>query len=298
MPPDKDQSVTIMAPKRISRIMRLTAFSFLLLLAYAIFCQCCMRMRWNDQKAYSVFKSKEAPLNIYDTVINNRHIHYAVSGSDSLPTLVFIHGSPGSWFHYMKFMYDTDLRRKFRMVSFDRPGFGYSDFGDAMHLQDQCKLLLPVLQKLKGDKPLYLCGHSMGGPVVTKLAADDPSLFAGIVIVAGAIDPAQEKRETWRHIMQYKPLYWLLPGAFGPSNTELLYLKKDLVPLADDLKKITCPVIFVHGDEDTWVPIENVAYGKKMMINAASIHVDTIHGADHQIPWKNREALKNILMGL
>lgn len=167
-----------------------------------------------------------------------------------------------------------------------------------MHLQDQCKLLLPVLQKLKGDKPLYLCGHSMGGPVVTKLAADDPSLFAGIVIVAGAIDPAQEKRETWRHIMQYKPLYWLLPGAFGPSNTELLYLKKDLVPLADDLKKITCPVIFVHGDEDTWVPIENVAYGKKMMINAASIHVDTIHGADHQIPWKNREALKNILMGL
>jgi hypothetical protein len=46
------------------------------------------------------------------------------------------------------------------------------------------------------------------------------------------------------------------------------------------------------------VPIENVAYGKKMMVNAASISVDTLKGADHQIPWKNREEFKNILLGL
>jgi hypothetical protein len=48
----------------------------------------------------------------------------------------------------------------------------------------------------------------------------------------------------------------------------------------------------VHGDKDTWVPIENVAYGKKMMINAASIKVDTLLNADHQILWKNKEELK------
>lgn len=287
-----------MALPRYKRIMRWT-FSLLgILLAYIIFCQCCMRMRWNDDKVYRVFASKHAPLQIHDTLISGRHIHYAISGDTSLPTLVFIHGSPGSWFHYMKYMYDSALLRKFRIVSFDRPGFGYSDFGQAMHLQDQCRLLLPVLQSLKTTQPLFLCGHSMGGPVVVQLAAMDTALFKTVVIVAGAIDPAQEKYETWRHILRYKPLYWLLPGAFGPSNTELLWLKKDLYPLADEMKKIRAQIWFIHGDEDTWVPIENIAYGKKMMINAASIRVDTLHGADHQIPWKNREQLKSLLLQL
>lgn len=287
-----------MSPKRKRRIMRVSVGFILLLLTYTIFCQCCMRMRWNDNKAYSVFKSKHVPLKIHDTVIDNRHIHYAVSGNDSLPTLVFIHGSPGSWFHYMKFMYDSALQQKFRIVSIDRPGFGFSDFGKAMHLQDQCKLIMPVLEKLKTDRPLYLCGHSMGGPVTVELASMRPGLFKTIVLVAAALDPKQEKKETWRHIMKNKPLYWLLPGAFGPSNTELLYLKEDLKPMANSFKNISCNVVFVHGDKDTWVPIENIAYGKNLMVNAASITTDTLRGADHQIPWKNREELKEILLKL
>ncbi len=278
---------------------RILLYSTALLSMWILLAQCfIMRERWSDKKAYSVFKAKEVPLKIYDTVINNRHLHYAVSGSDSLPTLVFIHGSPGSWMHYMKFMWDSTLRSKFRIVSIDRPGFGYSDFGKAMHLQEQCAIISPVLQKLKTDKPLYLVGHSMGGPVVVKLAADNPAIITTLVIVAGAIDINQEAKETWRHIMNVRPLYWTLPGAFAPSNTELLYLKKDLLPLQNDFKNITCNVLFVHGDKDTWVPIENIAFGTKMMTNAASIKADTLHGADHQIPWKNKDALKEILLQL
>ena len=85
-----------------------------------------MQNRWGDNKAYRVFKAKNVPLTIYDTIINDRHLHYAVSGNngDSLPTLVFIHGSPGSWMNYMKFMWDSSMRKKFRMVAIDRPGFG------------------------------------------------------------------------------------------------------------------------------------------------------------------------------
>jgi pimeloyl-ACP methyl ester carboxylesterase len=198
----------------------------------------------------------------------------------------------------MKFMWDTAMRKKFRIIAIDRPGFGYSSFGKAMHLQDQCNMIMPVLEKLKSEKPMYLVGHSMGGPVAVKLAADKPSLFKTIVIVAGAIDVSQEKKENWRRLMNVKPFYWALPGAFGPSNKELLYLKKDLIPLQNDFAKITCNVLFIHGDKDTWVPIENIAYGTKMMIHAASISADTLKGADHQIPWKNRETFTGILLGL
>jgi pimeloyl-ACP methyl ester carboxylesterase len=274
-------------------------YTFLILLLWIFLSQCLiLRNRWSDGKAYRVFASKKIPLNIHDTLINKRHIHYAVSGPDSLPTLIFLHGSPGSWMNYMKFMWDTTLEKKFRIVSIDRPGFGYSDFGKPLHLQEQCKLILPIFQSLKTKQPMFLCGHSMGGPIAVQLAASDPSLFTTIILVAGSIDVNVEKQETWRKIMNVKPLYWLLPGAFGPSNTELLYLKADLLPLQQEFKKVTCNVYFIHGSKDTWVPIQNIAYGKSMMINAQSIRADTIFGADHQIPWKNKKEFTDMLLSL
>jgi pimeloyl-ACP methyl ester carboxylesterase len=285
---------------RLKKIMRKTIlYSIALLTVWILLAQCfIMRNRWSDNKAYRVFKTKDVPLKIVDTIINQRHLHYAVCGPDSLPTLVFIHGSPGSWMNYMHYMWDSAMRKKFRIVAIDRPGFGYSDFGKALHLQEQCSIILPVLQQLKTKAPMYLVGHSMGGPVASKLAADDPHLFNTIVIVAGALDINQEAKETWRKIMNVRPMYWALPGAFGPSNTELLYLKNDLLPLQKDFKNITCKVLFVHGDKDTWVPIQNIAFATKMMVNAASISADTLQGADHQIPWKRMDELKQILLNL
>lgn len=279
--------------------LKIFLLSLLLLAVWIALAQCfVMKERWSDKKAYAIFKADSIPLEMHDTIINSTHLRYAVTGGDSLPTLVFVHGSPGSWMHYNHYLRDADLRRKFRLVAIDRPGFGYSSFGKAMHLQEQCNIISPIMQGLRNAHPMFLVGHSMGGPVAVKLAADNPTLFKTVVIVAGAIDINQEAKETWRRIMNVRPLYWTLPGAFGPSNTELLYLKDDLVPLQQDFKKITCNVLFVHGDKDTWVPIQNIAYGKKMMVNAASVSADTLHGADHQIPWKRREDLKAILLKL
>jgi pimeloyl-ACP methyl ester carboxylesterase len=215
------------------------SYSFVLIFIWIILAQCLiMKNRWSDKKALNVFNAKHIALQIKDTVINTHHLHYAICGSDTLPTLVFIHGSPGSWMNYMKFMWDSSMRKKYRIVAIDRPGFGYSDFGEAMHLQQQCKMIMPVLEKLKTEKPMYLVGHSMGGPIVVKLAAENTKLFSKIVIVAGALDVTQEKKETWRKVMNVKPFYWALPGAFGPSNTELLYLKNDLLGLQNDFSKI------------------------------------------------------------
>ena len=46
----------------------------------------------------------------------------------------------GSFSEYMK---DSMLLKKFRMVSVDRPGFGYSDYGQAQHLDVQSRLDQP-----------------------------------------------------------------------------------------------------------------------------------------------------------
>jgi pimeloyl-ACP methyl ester carboxylesterase len=280
---------------RIHNIMKkIILYSILLVTVWVTLSQCLiMRNRWNDGKAYSVFKNKKVLLQLLDTTINNHRIHYAVCGDTNLPTLVIIHGSPGSWMNYMHYMWDTSMRNKFRIVAIDRPGFG-----KAQNLQIQADLILPVIESLKNTKPLYLLGHSLGGPLSVKIAASKPALISKLILVAAALDVSQEKKENWRHFMDKKPFYWLLPGAFGPSNTELLYLNNDLITLQPAFKKITCDVLFIHGDKDTWVPIENVAYGKSMMTNAASLVSDTIKNADHQIPWKNEARLKEILLGL
>jgi pimeloyl-ACP methyl ester carboxylesterase len=284
---------------RKSIMKKIVLYSIVLITIWVTLSQCLiMRNRWSDGKAYSVFKNKNVPLQLLDTTINNHRLHYAVCGDTNLPTLVIIHGSPGSWMNYMHYMWDTSMRKKFRIVAVDRPGFGYSDFGKAQNLQTQTDLILPVIEKLKNTKPLYLLGHSFGGPLAVKLAASKPTLITKLILVAAALDVSQEKKENLRHLMNKKPFYWLLPGAFGPSNTELLYLKKDLVTMQPDFKKITCDVLFIHGDKDTWVPIQNVAYGISMMTNATSLISDTIKNADHQIPWKNEDRFKEILLAL
>src|SRR5882757_1467746 len=93
------------------------------------------KLRWSDRQAQRVFNNKNIPLKTCDSIIDGHRIHYAMTGDDQLPSLVFIHGSPGSWINFRKYMWDTELLRKFRIISIDRPGFGYSDFGKAMHLQ-------------------------------------------------------------------------------------------------------------------------------------------------------------------
>lgn len=114
-------------------MMRKFLLYILLALSIWLFLSWCliMRKRWSDSKAKTVFASKNVSLNIYDTIINNHHLHYAVSGSGNLSVLVFIHGSPGSWMNYMKFKWDSALRKKTKIVSIDKPGFGYSNFGKA-----------------------------------------------------------------------------------------------------------------------------------------------------------------------
>ena len=132
-----------------------------------------------------------------------------------------------------------------RLISIDRPGFGYSDYGDAEILQRQSELISPLFYKLANGKAAYLVGHSLGGPMIVKLAADNPNLFSSLVILAGSMDPAEEKPEKWRPWLFKTPLNWFVPGALRPSNEELWYLKKDLVNMKEDFKKINCPVYYI-----------------------------------------------------
>ena len=267
-------------------------------LSWLLFAQSCMSFRKTDDEEKKEFSKSHILLRTATIKVFGRNIHYALTGQDSLPTLFFIHGSPGNWNAFAEYMKDSQLLKKFRMVSIDRPGFGYSDFGNAEHLDMQSLRISPLFSQLTNHKPMFLAGHSLGGPLVVKLGAENPGIFSGLVIISGSIDPKEEKPEKWRPWLFNTSLNYLVPGALRPANEELWYLKKDLVPLAKDFAKISCPVYFIHGASDDWVPPANVTYGKSLLVHAPFIEVTMIPRANHFIPWTKFNEIRAVLLKL
>lgn len=268
------------------------------LLLWLILAQGCMSFRKADDVAKKEFSEARVALKTATILVDGHHLHYALTGNDTLPTLYFIHGSPGSWDAFEAYMRDPVLLERFRMVSVDRPGFGHSDYGSAEPLARQSELISPLFAVLDNHRPLFIAGHSLGGPMAVKLVADNPGLFSGMLLLAGSIDPAQEKSEKWRPWLFKTPLNYLVPGAMRPSNEELWYLKKDLVDLAADFTKITCPVYIVHGTVDPLVPFANTEYGKKMLVNSSRVEILPLPGANHFIPWTRYDIIRSVLLKL
>lgn len=258
----------------------------------------CMTFRQADSTMKKSFQQKGVELTTKTEIIERHHIHYAQTGTDSLPTLVFIHGTPGSWDAFAMYMWDSTLLQHYRMISIDRPGFGYSDFGRPENLERQSQLITPLLDKLNNGKPMYLAGHSLGGPMIVQLAADNPHMYNGLVLISGSVDPDEEKPEKWRPWLFKTPLNFLVPGAFRPSNKELWYLKKDLVKLKSSFSKIDCPVYFIHGGNDTWVPPANVEYAKKLLVNTPKVGELIIPDGNHFIPWTKFREIRDVLLNL
>lgn len=274
-------------------------FVFILFCGYLLFCQSCMRMRMTAKKTTEFFSKSHTTFKDATYKISEEHqIHYIETGDSTKPTLFFLHGSPGSWDAYKTYLSDLDLQKKYRLIAIDRPGFGYSNFGEAQDLNTQAKLILPFIQSKNNNQPITLIGHSMGGPVIVKLATKNPKLFKNLVILAGAIDPKAETPENWRPILISKPIRYLIPGAFRPSNDELWWLKDDLKIMKSQLHKITSNVVIIHGTEDSLVPYSNVAFMKKEFIKAKKIETIPIEKADHFIPWTHFEIIKKSLLNL
>jgi len=280
------------------RIMKVFIVVGVILLIWLILAQSCMTFRVADAEAKQKFAAKGIELTTNTIEVEKHHLHYVQTGSDTMPTIFFVHGTPGSWDAFSIYLQDSLLLQKFRLVSIDRPGFGNSDYGKPENLARQSQLISPLFKKLENGKPYFLAGHSLGGPMVIKLAADNKNMFNGIVVISGSIDPDEEKPERWRPILFETPLNYFVPGAMRPSNEELWYLKKDLVLLRDDFKKITCPVYFIHGQSDTWVPPGNVEYGKKLLVNAPQIGELMIPGDNHFIPWTKFKEIRDVLLYL
>jgi pimeloyl-ACP methyl ester carboxylesterase len=258
----------------------------------------CRYMRMPDKKAQTEFSVHDLQPRFTFVYVGKVKLHYVKQGNDTLPTIFIVHGSPGSWKRYRQYLMDTDLLKHFRVIAIDRPGFGYSNPGHAYHLDEQSKLIYGIVQQEQNGKAFNLVGHSLGGPIIVKLAQDHPEAYSSLTILAGSISPYDEPKEKWRAIFVYSPLGWLWPRPFRVCNTEIWYFKKDLWQLDTCYNRLTMPVTFIHGDKDPLVTVKTVAYGTKKLAFNKRVKVIIIPGANHYIPYEHFDIIKAHLLTL
>ncbi len=252
----------------------------------------CVTFREKPKVITSYFAAHKVEGTIATYQSGSRKMHYAQTGDTGKPLVVFVHGSPGSLSAFVPFLVDSSLLNEAQLISIDRPGFGYSQYGQGERsLAAQAAVIRDLLVQKKADQPLILVGHSLGGPLVGRVAMDYPDLIDGLVVVAGSIDPDLEPNETWFRAPLATPfLRWILPGSLRASNYELYHLKPELEMMVPNWRFVRCPVVIIHGKRDNLVPFGNVAFAEKHLDPSSTKYI-THDGARHFIPWEQPEMI-------
>ncbi|MDP4678827.1 MAG: alpha/beta hydrolase [Cyclobacteriaceae bacterium] len=190
-----------------------------------------------------------------------RVINYTLIESGDKPLVVFLHGAPGSLSAFIDYLKNKELQESVNMISVDRPGYGHSNFGkEETSLEKQDFYISELIKLHRGTKSVILIGHSLGGPIVAKVAMKYPELVQGLIIVAGSIDPELEKEEWYRPLGRGLLGKLFLPKSFWVTNEEIYHLKNELEMILPEWKDLKIPVTLIHGIEDNLVPKENAEF--------------------------------------
>lgn len=225
-------------------------------------------------------------------------LRVAIAGDTRKPSVVFVHGSPGSWNNYIGFLSNTSLLSNYCLVAVDRPGFGRtSPRGAEPSMETQARRIHNAVVASGVEMPSVWVGHSLGGPVVARLAVDFSNSVRGLVLVAPSIDPDFEKRKWYNWIARFPLVRWGLSRDWRNSNDEIFPHHGELVELSKKLPDVTAPIIVVQGDRDSLVPPENAAYVSRVF-TASKVEVRMLAGVDHFIPWSHPDEIIKAIRAL
>ncbi|MFC5510002.1 alpha/beta fold hydrolase [Massilia jejuensis] len=120
--------------------------------------------------------------------VDGVRLHYLERGSG--PVLVLLHGNGvfANDFEYSGLM--AQLSERYRVIAFDRPGYGYSERprSTVWTPDAQARLLHHALQQIGVDSAIVL-GHSWGTMVALAMGLQVPDFVRGLVLLSGYYYP-------------------------------------------------------------------------------------------------------------
>ncbi|HJE25814.1 MAG TPA: alpha/beta hydrolase [Methylorubrum populi] len=134
-------------------------------------------------------------------------------GEGARATVVLLHGASANAYDPMEGVGRSLARAGYRVIAFDRPGYGNSDRlagSEAASPAVQGRALGQALDRL-GVGKVILLGHSWSGALVLRMALDRPERVQGLVLVAPVAVPFPPRPLPWWANLALKPpVTWLL----------------------------------------------------------------------------------------
>lgn len=208
-----------------------------------------------------------------------------MKGSGHTP-LLFLHGSPGDWQAWARYLDAPGLSAYSPRMAVDRPGFGGSGQGAVVtDLRAQATLIAELIPV---GSPAIVVGHSLGGPLVGWLLLDHPEKFCGGVMVAGAIAPDLEAPRWYNRLAQTWLVQWLAPKEILWANTEIMALQRELQKLDAHWSQLRRPLIVLQGDRDELVDPNTADYAERH-IPPSWLQVQRVPEQGHFVLWNQPE---------
>ena len=257
-----------------------------------------VQFRRNDKELQKFFVENNIPGKIGYYTTQGRKLRYLDIGNVNLPTLLFIHGSPASMSLYRGRFVDKTILRTIRVLAIDRPGYGYSGFGNPEpSIQKQAEMIRPILDSLyKAKHPIIVVGGSFGAPIACRLAMDHPDLVDGLVLTGPAIGPGREKVFWFAPIIENPLIRWFIPRMFRSANTEKLHHKEELEKMLPYWKNIRVPVMYMQGAKDNLIDTSNASFAREHLVNAPYLDIYFFPNRGHYLAQYEWPAIKNRIM--
>ncbi|EGN93887.1 hypothetical protein SERLA73DRAFT_156032 [Serpula lacrymans var. lacrymans S7.3] len=231
------------------------------------------------------------------------HVEKAGTQSEKLP-IVFVHGLGGSSTNYGPVIQTSGLTREREVITFDLEGHGLSPLsGGNISIEGFADSIALILQSAKIDKAVIV-GHSMGGIIVTTLAAKYPAIVDKLILIgpvkafpeagvkaltaraasvreqgmSGIADTVvaagtSQITQSSRPLAKYAVRASLLTTPAEAYALACLALTKAADP---DYSLITMPVLILAGTEDKTCPEATVIFLSEKMPQAKVVTFENV----------------------
>jgi pimeloyl-ACP methyl ester carboxylesterase len=230
--------------------------------------------------------------------VNDRTMRYVSIGDTTKPLVLAIHGAPSSASGWLNLLNDSAVVNNAHVVAIDRPGYGFSNFGELeLSLKKQAELIAPLLEKnRKRFKTILVVGSSYGGPVAARLSMDYPNLMDGLCLVSASVAPSEEKIYDISYPTTHPLLRWVVPQALDNASTEKLGHREELLRMIPFWKNIAAVTTIIHGEKDDLIYPENAHFAERKLINAALVKKIMLPDEEHGIPFTNPKLFGRLVL--
>lgn len=190
---------------------------------------------WFNRRSAETAERETPPIGRFVEVDGVR-LHYSERGSGR--PLVLLHGNAvllQDWI--VSGIVDRAVAAGYRVIAFDRPGYGYSSrpSGRLWTPIEQAALFVNAFAALGIDRPIVV-GHSWGAMVALAIGLDHPHAVAGLVAASGyyfatvrpdALPPLPTAAPLIGTVMSHT-LTPLIARITGPLNVKLMFSPADV----------------------------------------------------------------------